>query len=93
MMRCLLSLALLSSAAALQLSAPSRSTSLRRSVSMSEEGGAKTCVVTGASRGIGRAIALDLGSQGCNVVVGFCPPPSPPPRNPPPAFNPSAKFR
>jgi len=38
---------------------------------MSEEGGAKTCVVTGASRGIGRAIALDLGSQGCNVVVNY----------------------
>lgn len=29
----------------------------------------KTAVVTGASRGIGRAIALGLASAGCNVVV------------------------
>ena len=28
-------------------------------------------VVTGASRGIGRAIALSLGSAGCRVVVNY----------------------
>jgi 3-oxoacyl-[acyl-carrier protein] reductase len=31
----------------------------------------KTAIVTGASRGIGRAIALELASKGCNVVVNF----------------------
>lgn len=29
------------------------------------------CVVTGASRGIGRAIALELGSAGCKVAVNY----------------------
>lgn len=28
-------------------------------------------VVTGASRGIGRAIALSLGSAGCRVIVNY----------------------
>lgn len=31
----------------------------------------KIAVVTGASRGIGRATALALGRQGCSVVVGY----------------------
>ena len=31
----------------------------------------RTCVVTGASRGIGRAIALELGRRGANVVVNY----------------------
>jgi len=29
------------------------------------------CLVTGASRGLGRAIALDLGAAGCKVVVNY----------------------
>ena len=29
----------------------------------------RTAIVTGASRGIGRAIALRLGSEGCNLVI------------------------
>jgi acetoacetyl-CoA reductase len=31
----------------------------------------KACLVTGASRGIGRAIALELGRRGASVAVGF----------------------
>ncbi len=30
----------------------------------------KTAIVTGAAQGIGRAIALGLGREGANVVVG-----------------------
>lgn len=33
--------------------------------------GAPTAIVTGASRGIGRAVALELGAAGCNVVVNY----------------------
>jgi len=32
---------------------------------------AKVCLVTGASRGLGRAIALDLGKKGCKVIVNY----------------------
>jgi len=32
---------------------------------------AKVCLVTGASRGLGRAIALDLGRAGQKVVVNY----------------------
>lgn len=37
----------------------------------SDEDNAKVCLVTGASRGLGRAIALELGKQGCKVVVNY----------------------
>jgi len=44
--------------------------STRSSLSMVADD-AKVCVVTGASRGLGRAIALDLGKEGCKVVVNY----------------------
>lgn len=31
----------------------------------------QTAVVTGASRGIGRAIALELAKNGANVIVNY----------------------
>jgi len=42
-------------------------------LSMSTDDGdsGKVCLVTGASRGLGRAIALDLGKQGCKMVINY----------------------
>ena len=31
----------------------------------------KTAIVTGASRGIGKAIAIGLAKEGCNVVINY----------------------
>ena len=42
---------------------------LASSVSMAAEG--PVCIVTGGSRGLGRAIALSLGGEGCRVVVNY----------------------
>ncbi len=39
---------------------------------MSEEKIIRTAVVTGGSRGIGRAVCVALAKQGCNVVVNYC---------------------
>ena len=47
-----------------------RAFSKRSSLSMVADD-AKVCLVTGASRGLGRAIALDLGKEGCKVVVNY----------------------
>jgi len=41
------------------------------SMSSSSTDEAKVCLVTGASRGLGRSIALDLGKQGCKVIVNY----------------------
>jgi len=32
---------------------------------------AKVCLVTGVSRGLGAAIAIDLGKEGCKFVVNY----------------------
>ena len=39
---------------------------------MSEEMIIRTAVVTGGSRGIGRAVCIQLAKKGCNVVVNYC---------------------
>mmetsp|Transcript_15013 Transcript_15013/g.33475 ORF Transcript_15013/g.33475 Transcript_15013/m.33475 type:complete len:301 (-) Transcript_15013:197-1099(-) len=54
-------------------SVTSRVTSHRFSSSlrMAAADDAQVCLVTGASRGLGRAIALDLGAAGCKVVVNY----------------------
>jgi 3-oxoacyl-[acyl-carrier protein] reductase len=38
---------------------------------MSEPSGKKTAIVTGGSRGIGRAIAVELARDGCYVIVNY----------------------
>jgi len=43
----------------------------RAFLSMQAGADAKVAVVTGSSRGIGKAIALSLASSGCNVVVNY----------------------
>lgn len=40
-------------------------------ISAARHADGKVCIVTGASRGIGKAIALKLGSQGGKVVVNY----------------------
>ena len=39
---------------------------------MSEEKVTRSAVVTGGSRGIGRAVCVVLAKQGCNVIVNYC---------------------
>lgn len=39
---------------------------------MSEEKLTRAAIVTGGSRGIGRAVCAALAKQGCNVVVNYC---------------------
>ena len=39
---------------------------------MSEEKIVRTAIVTGGSRGIGRAVCVALAKQGCNIVVNYC---------------------
>ena len=45
--------------------------SVRTSSSLQMAADGPVCIVTGGSRGLGRAIALSLGSEGCRVVVNY----------------------
>ena len=38
---------------------------------MPEDLGGKTALVTGASKGIGRGIALELAKRGCDVAINY----------------------
>ncbi len=45
--------------------------SVRTSSSLQMAADGPVCIVTGGSRGLGRAIALSLGGEGCRVVVNY----------------------
>jgi len=53
----------------LQRTASSFLSSTPREITMSADG--PVCIVTGGSRGLGKAIALALGGEGCKVVVNY----------------------
>merc|ERR1719333_261555 len=73
MLRALCSIVLVSSAQGLLLSraAPSMRTARLSASSLSMAADGPVCIVTGGSRGLGRAIALALGGEGCRVVVNY----------------------
>merc|ERR1719460_2728859 len=73
MLRVLCSIVLASSARGLLLSraAPSMRTARLSASSLSMAADGPVCIVTGGSRGLGRAIALALGKEGCRVVVNY----------------------
>lgn len=50
---------------------PTTTTTTRSMTTMAADGSAKVAIVTGASRGIGRAIAVELAAAGCKVVVNY----------------------
>lgn len=50
---------------------PPTTTTSRSTTTMAADGSAKVAIVTGASRGIGRAIAVELAASGCKVVVNY----------------------
>merc|ERR1719440_1165688 len=52
-------------------SLPGRMLSSARTSSPTMEATGPVCIVTGGSRGLGRAIALALGKEGCKVVVNY----------------------
>merc|ERR1719183_572529 len=55
----------------LKASAPNRTVTSRAAVVNTTAADGPVCIVTGASRGIGKAIALELGKAGCRVVVNY----------------------
>eukprot|EP00475_Leptophrys_vorax_P006375 TRINITY_DN13947_c0_g1_i1.p1 TRINITY_DN13947_c0_g1~~TRINITY_DN13947_c0_g1_i1.p1 ORF type:complete len:331 (+),score=49.40 TRINITY_DN13947_c0_g1_i1:107-1099(+) len=66
------------SAVATPSSAASRRPSYRALATRAEAAAdAPVCIVTGASRGIGRAIALAFGKAGCKVVINYIMSPEP----------------
>lgn len=50
---------------------PQRRASVQQARDFSVNASSDVAIVTGASRGIGKAIALELGSKGCKVAVNY----------------------
>lgn len=50
---------------------PLRRSNVQNGRTFSISASSDVAIVTGASRGIGKAIALELGSKGCKVAVNF----------------------
>jgi len=73
MLRTMVGLLALGTARGFNMCLTARHASMRRAapsdIMMAAEG--PVCIVTGGSRGLGRAIALQLGEAGCKVVVNY----------------------
>lgn len=53
------------------ITVPQRRANLQQAKRFVANASSDVAIVTGASRGIGKAIALELGSKGCKVAVNY----------------------